>query len=501
LLGWLAAPDALPDLIEALGCEDDALRQAAVEGLLRFGHTALPHLLAALDHRQALVRESAVELLGMLSDASVVPRLLEHRGDAALAVRQALVRALGSLGGEAAYHGLLQALLAEETRDTALGVIGQLRQPDLVNYLQHCLYEDASPVRWAAAQALSLIGGEAAVSILLNAIRLPDDQVRQPAAEALGRVRSNQAVPVLLEALGDRDWLVRQKAVEALGNIADGRAVTALLLLQREPEWRVRRTLVSALARVADSRVTPALRVLAEDPNRWVRRAVMELGAEVSDSRMLDLLIQGLADAEPSVRQAALVTLGRRREPVAAAAVAGGLSDSDTLVRLAAVHALTWIDPALASARLADLVQSEPESIVRQAAADALGELGVPEVVAPLAALLGDPVPAVSARAAEALALVGTGPALEALAAGLQLSGARDHILVQFERLGVPAIRALLACARAAEAAMRAAAAQALGVMGHSLALPTLRLLVRDADERVRAAAAAALAAIPPYSS
>jgi HEAT repeat protein len=65
----------------------------------------------------------------------------------------------------------------------------------------------------------------------------------------------------------------------------------------------------------------------------------------------------------------------------------------------------------------------------------------------------------------------------------------------------VPAIRVLLACARAAEPEMRAAAAEALGTLGHSLALPTLRLLVRDADERVRAAAEGALAAIGPYSA
>ena len=246
LLGWLAAPEALPDLVEALGQEDNTLRHAAVEAVLRYGAEAIPALLAALEHRQPLLRENAVELLGMQANETVVPALVTRLTDDSVAVRQAAVRALGTLGGQAAYAGLLQALTHRDTRDTALGVIGQLRDPALVNYLQDYLHDDPGAARAAAAQALALLGDESAVSILLNATREADLEVRLPAAEALGRVRSNRAVGVLIEALSDRDWLVRQKAVEALGNIPDGRAVTALLPLSDEPEWRVRRALVYA---------------------------------------------------------------------------------------------------------------------------------------------------------------------------------------------------------------------------------------------------------------
>jgi HEAT repeat protein len=343
---------------------------------------------------------------------------------------------------------------------------------------------------------LSLLGDEAAVSILLNATRLPDENVRLPAAEALGRVRSNRAVAVLTEALGDRDWLVRQKAVEALGAIADGRAVTALLLLTDEPEWRVRRALVTALARVGDSRALPSLRALVVDSNRWVRRAVMEIGAQFDDAGVIELLVTGLADGDPSVRQAALVSLGRRREPSVAADVAGALLDADTQVRLAAVRAISLVDPTQAVTHLAALAGAEPDAAVRQAIADALGELGLPESVAPLTVLLADSDQAVQAQAAEALALVGTQPALEALAGGLCYPAVKHQILAELARLGVPAFRVLLTCARAGQPELRAASAEALGLMRNTLALPTLRLLARDPDERVRAVAGQALAAI-----
>ncbi|MEP7357644.1 MAG: HEAT repeat domain-containing protein, partial [Anaerolineales bacterium] len=281
LLGWLAPPEALADLIDTLGHEEETLRHAAVEAVLRYGSAAVDSLLGALRRPEGLAREDAAELLGILAgpaDPPVVAALLSRLNDPSTGVRQTVVRALGALGGEAAYAGVLQALNDPDARDAALGVIAHLDDPELIGYLQRFLYGENTETRWAAAQALSLLGDETAVSVLLNATRLPDEAVRQPAAEALGRVRNARGVTVLIEALGDRDWLVRQKAVEALGNIPDGRAVTALLPLIQEPEWRVRRTLVTALARLgSDQRAVEALRGLAEDVNPWVRRLVMDL--------------------------------------------------------------------------------------------------------------------------------------------------------------------------------------------------------------------------------
>lgn len=496
LLGWLAPPEALPDLITALGEDDETLRHAAVEAILRYGPTALDPLRAALGHPNAGVRENAVELLGILADPAVVPSLVEHLDDTSNAVRQAVLRALGSLGGEGAYQGLLTALNDPSTREMALSVLGQLRDPGLVDSLRHALYDGQTTTRAAAAQALSVLGDEAAVSSLLNAVRQPDGQSRLAAAEALGRVRNNRAVGLLIEALTDREPLVRQKAVEALGNIPDGRAVAALLALaaQRESEWRVRKALVYALVRVGDSRVVGALEELARDPNRLVRRAVMELCAGLDDPRIGELLARALPDAEPSVRRSALISLGRRREPSHARAAAACLGDEHPTVRAVAVRALAQLDPELAAGELVLLV-SDPTENVRQEVADALGEAGLDAGVGALEALLRDEAPGVRARAAEALGLISTPRAVTALATALLDSRAREHAQHELGRLGVPALRVLLTSARAADPALRAAAAATLGRLRNPQALPTLRLLTRDEDAAVRQAAAEALEA------
>jgi HEAT repeat protein len=496
LLGWLAHPSTLPDLIAALGDADETLRYAAVEAIMRYGHTAIPSLLEALENPAALIRENAAELLGMLANASVVPALLARLSDEDTDVRQAILRALGALGGEAAYEGLLRALDDPTTRDTALGVLGQLRDTspssDLKSYLQTYLYQGKPETRWAAAQALSLFGDEVAVSMLLNATRLLDDTIRQPAAEALARVRGSRAVGVLIEALGDRDWLVRQKAVEALSSIPDGRAVAALLPLAHDPEWRVRKALVVALGRIQDARIYEPLQILAQDPDRWIRRTVMDVCARLDDSRAADILLRGLEDAEADVRAAALTSLGLRRDPATAPEVARCLTDSDLQIRAAGTRAITQIGGP-AAVESVGLLAHDPAEHLRLEAAQALGDLGSDEGIGALEVLLQDEAAAVRRGAAQALAHLGTVRAAEALVAALRHPSSKWEAQAELRQMGDMATRALLGAARHAEPEIRAVAAETLGQLGSLHAVPILNQLLRDTDARVRQAAEASL--------
>jgi HEAT repeat protein len=496
LLGWLTPLEALPDLIAALGQHDETLRYTAVEAVLRYGHVAIPELVEALTSPQPLIREYAAELLGMLADVSAVPSLLEHLQDEVLEVRQATIRALGSLGGDAAFEGLLQALEDPATRDTALGVLVQLRDAPLTNdlrrYLQNYLYQGKPKTRWAAAHALSLFGDEVAVSILLNAMRLLDDSIRLPAADALARVGGSRAVHVLIEALGDRDWLIRQKSVEALSNIPDGRAVAALLSVVHDPEWRVRKAIVLGLGRMDDARIFEPLKMLAQDADRWIRRAVMDLCAQLEDYRVMEILHAGVQDEDVGVRRAALVSLGRRRDPTALPAVIPLLTDSKAGIRVVAVRVAAQCGGVQAVEHVAMLVHDSVAAI-RAEVADALGDIGSEDGVGALEVLLQDASPEVRRHAAQAMAHIGTMHAAEALAAALIHPLSKPEAQVELRRMGELAMRALLGTARSSEPILRAAAAESLGQLGDGHAVPTLKYLLRDGDLRVRQAAEAAL--------
>ncbi len=496
LLGWLTAPEALPDLIMALGLSHETLRYAAVEAILRYDHSAIPALLEALNHPAALVRENAAELLGMQADPSTVSALLEHLMDENLDVRQAILRALGSMGSDAAYEGLLQALADPATHDTALGVLGQLRDASRTNnfkeYLQHYLYAGQPATRRAAALALSLFGDEFAVSILLNATRLPDDSIRYPAAEALAQVRGTRAVGALIEALGDRNSLVRQKVVEALSHIPDGRAVTALLQAVTDPDWRVRKALVLALARLKDPRVYEALWELARDSDRWIRRTVMDVSSTLEDYRISEILLSGLQDPDFGVRRTALAAVGRRRDPATLDAIFEIFGDTDPHLRGLAVRVAAQINDPRALPRL-ELMAHDTHENVRLEVADALGDWGLEDGLDALEGLLRDETPEVRRRAAEALAHIGTVPAAEALALAMTLPLAKPEAQPQLRTMGEVALRALLGAARSSDALLRAVAAETLGQLHSPHAVPTLKQLRRDADTRVRQAAEEAL--------
>lgn len=494
LLGWLAPPEALPDLIQTLGNDDETLRQAAAEALLRYGRLAIPPLLKAVRHASMLIRENAVELLGMLptSATEAVPQLLPLLQDPFPPVRHATLRALGALRSESAYHGLLQALDDPTSRDVAISILAKVQDQAFVEQLQRALYQAPPNIRQAAAYTLSQLGDEAAVSILLNAIRSGDDKVRGPASEALGQVQTARAIPVLIEALGDRNGLVRQRAVEALGNLPDGRVVTALLPLVNDPEWRVRKALAKSLAHLGDARMYPVLQQLARDPNHWIRRMVMDLVGGLEDPRALEFLHNGLQDADPGVRRAALISLGRKGLPASREAVVACFNDPDTAVRLEAVRAWSLMGSSTHVSDLFWLVEA-PQEEVRREVADALGELGTEEALRGLERLLQDEAQAVRMSAAQALGTIGTQTAIEILAAAIVHPKAHVQAHAQLVRLGPVSLRVLLALARASDAALRREAAKALGALKHKDSVPTLQILAQDPDPKVQAAAKEAL--------
>ena len=499
LLGWLRPPDALPSLVASLGhAADDALRDAATEAVLRYGPAATVPLKAALAASDASLRENAAALLGMLGDPALAPALLEHLHDESVAVRQAVLYALGNVGGEAAYAGLLQAMDDPDSQDIVLGIIGQTRDSGLIGNLQRALYEGPAPVRRGAAQALSLLSDESAVSVLLNAIREADEAIRQPAAEALALVRGNRAIDVLIEALGDRDWLVRQKAVQALSCIPDGRAVAALVPVAHDPDWRVRQSLAQALGQLKDERLFIPLQVLAQDADEWIRREAMAQCALIDDSQATEILMRGLQDPATGVRRAALMALGYRQAPEAAAAVAECLTDASPAIRAAAAGTLARLAPPTAVEKIGMLVD-DPVEEVRLEAVEALGELGRDEGLGALEILLQNDALTVRRRAAEALARLGTAAAIDTLVSGLNHPLARGPAQAQLEKLGNRALRALLRAARSSQPEVRSVAAATLGQMPvpRSQIAPTLEALSQDPDLRVRSAAQAALQHLP----
>jgi HEAT repeat protein len=520
-LGEIGAP-AVPGLLAALRDADWQVRRAAAAALREIGDAAaVPGLLAALRDADWVVRREAAEALGEIGDAAAVPGLLAALRDADWVVRREAAEALGEIGDAAAVPGLLAALRdADWVAAEALGRIGDAAA---VPGLLAALGDADADVRRAAAAALGEIGDAAAVPGLLAALRDAD----WVAAEALGRIGDAAAVPGLLAALGDTNADVRRAAAEALGEIGDAAAVPGLLAALRDADWRVRWAAARALGLIGALAV-PGLLAALGDTNADVRRAAAAALGEIGDAAAVPGLLAALGDADEDVREAAAAALGEIGDAAAVPGLLAALGDADEDVRRAAAAALGEIGDAAAVPGLLAALR-DADWRVRRAAAAALGEIGAPAVPGLLAALRDADW---NARRAAAWALgqikdaTSVPKLLEVLDGSEVISRYalakvrervsellcrmiervavedRDHYdpektLVQIGALAVPV---LLAALRDADWRVREAAAWALGQIG-APAVPGLLAALGDADADVRRAAAALrnlLPASPP---
>src|SRR5919112_5521163 len=216
-----------------------------------------------------------------------------------------------------------------------------------------------------------------------------DEDTRLGAAQAFARDESLEPARPLLGALTDESWRVRRVAVEGLSRRAAPDAIAALLASVRENHHHLG-LLNSALQVLAMSDVdtlSPLVEFLGDDDADLRMQAALALG-EQRDVRAVPALLGALEDADPNIRYHAIEALGKLRAPEAAEALAAVAESRDFFLAFPALDALTRIGEAGIAPRVVPLLEDE---LLREAAADVLGQLGDEETVAPLAALLNAP--------------------------------------------------------------------------------------------------------------
>lgn len=300
------------------------------------------------------------------------------------------------------------------------------------------------------------LGGKAAVSELLAALRGSDMQARLRAGRVLKRITDPQAVMLLLPALEDEQTQVRSVAAAALGTIGAHHG-------EREHEA------------VIGHAVPPLLHAL-HDPQIPVRMAAARALGQIGDPRAFSPLVDALHDASPHVRARVAAALGEIALRLgsggawALAALLGALKDGDSEVRMHAAEALGRIGaaqeksalraqpvPGLLEAFRDDSVQ------VRSAAARALGWI-VPDAVPGLIAALRDEEMQVRSAAAWVLEQIGE----------------------QYGQAAARAVPPLLAALDDPDEGVRWYAVGALGVLRDPRAVPRLVRLLDDEDQPYR---------------
>lgn len=327
----------IPALVKSLEDKGRGARlphwQLAALALGEYGEAAMPHLLKALQSDNTQVCSGAAIAAYRIGPAAkdAVPLLIQVLEKDDPATRRYML------------HGLLG--IGPEAKAAVPAAVKMLSSDDF-----HTQY-------WAC-RVLGAIGPDAssATAELIDLVEHGVASVRRNAAAALGNIGpqvGELAVSVLIEALRDPNQVVREDAVIALGKLGPLAAPAAPVieqLLQRDTTFAPRAEAAKTLWLLDPMSRTPAAVLLRElqAPDRpWTAAHV--LGQIGPAAGVIDEVVAVLESDSPLARQYAAEALGRMGPAAARARTALEAlreTDKDDEVRAAAAEALRQIEAA-----------------------------------------------------------------------------------------------------------------------------------------------------------
>ena len=175
---------------------------------------------------------------------------------------------------------------ADAVRADAASCLGILGNRESVPALRKALY--GTPyVQQIAAYALTRVGGNAEVEVLLPFLKSRDAETRRLLAKGVGDMQLKDSKPVcdaLLPLLSDPSFQVRAGAIESLGRFKDSRAIPgirATVAVRSKTHWEDMFTIVDALASIGTEAAADVLNEmlrLGYTRHTHIEEAVTQLG-------------------------------------------------------------------------------------------------------------------------------------------------------------------------------------------------------------------------------
>jgi HEAT repeat protein len=286
--------------------------------------------------------------------------------------------------------------------------LGKLRDRNAIKLLVKVLGDCYPNVQEAAAEALSLIGGELLVALLKGLANHAQSPQRCHAITLLGRLAPEESLPEITLALKDEDPHVRKAAVEAMGETRSPESDSAIIRSLADEDPMVRLATLSVLFQRKEIACLQHVEPLVKDENIWVRAAVarglgdqggpvkpfllellrdkvgvvqiaaMEALGKLRDASVVPIILSMTETQDADVREAAIASLGQLGDGSVKEALRTFLDDSHWGVRAAAATALGRLQDNLVRDSLLRLATQDQDALVRQSAQFALDQLQEP---------------------------------------------------------------------------------------------------------------------------
>jgi len=201
---------------------DQAVREAAWNGLKNMGNLGLPGLVALCRQKETTpeMLRSVLIALGDTKDPRAAPALTEQLSSKDARIRRDAARALGDCGCRDAAPALDKlagdAAEEEDVRLFAATAGARLASAQALKILVELARSPRAETRSRAVFALGKYGGVEQAAIAAKALDDTDRDVREDAVAALRLLQKKEAWGPLVQATADSDFKVRNAAMDAL---------------------------------------------------------------------------------------------------------------------------------------------------------------------------------------------------------------------------------------------------------------------------------------------
>lgn len=250
------------------------------------------YLVVALLDRESseAARKALVSVLAFLSD-KVARRLMLLLAEEASAPNRKVLSDVLVRTGAAAVPVLQEHLFDDRwyVVRNAVAILGEIRHQDTLPHLTPLLEHKDIRVRRETIRALTKIGGQRAVNILLTAAESDNQELSRQALLSLGAIRAASAIPTLLKLIEQPELSrgavdIKRDAIRALGEIRSSDAVPPLLkivgrrsLFRRALNDELRAAAIAALGEIGDETARPELeKASQEERSPAVARAAVQ---------------------------------------------------------------------------------------------------------------------------------------------------------------------------------------------------------------------------------
>lgn len=346
-------------------------------------------------------------ILGSPQEDCELVRIIElsaHADKSVSALAEQALRARGEAAADALVGALPQLSLSAQ--EIAFKLLGEWKDTRLLDHVSHQFERADYRLPSTGIDALTAVGGERAVCLLIDllehdsflrraevAIRAVGQTAIEPLARAyrenlwfrrtqgefVAQVAGAQSLTALLDALHDPLRAVRNSAEAGLVTLGK-EAVSALcgLLDGQDPDVRIRA--LRALGRIGEKTVEPLVAQYATKGRRAERLAALDALRNLWDSTTLDTLARAQKSSDWCVREAATFLIGDAQASESHRAVdllEASLHDEASDVRRASLLALYRLGPRAGAyvLRMFDVISSatsDRDTHVAQLARDIL---------------------------------------------------------------------------------------------------------------------------------